>query len=134
MLSHLLACLSSQLTIPLPLFEFLACGVYRVSSFSFLNARLCGTLRMSTIVYNKQTLDLHVSRYRCLCTSTYWVEHNHYIHLRMCEPGLSSIQLRTAIIFHDFCCYTHDRVLLYLRRNAISYLTYEVGNRQIFNN
>jgi len=94
---------SSSLTkVPLPIFGFLARGVYHVPPFSFPKKLV--SLALYKYFYHQEVisspLDFSTLGY-------FFPKHEHYNHLRLCEHGLSSIVIKTTafvfrIIIHLF--------------------------------
>ncbi len=84
---------------PLPLFGFLARGVYLVPLLQFLvRLRHCGTFKVFT-PYPKDLGDFPaVSLVRNQATLAYlFARHEHYRHHSLCEHGLSSTVKTVAV-------------------------------------
>lgn len=81
--------------IPLPLFGFLARGVYLVPLLSFLQGlRHCGTLKVVKPYPKGLRFFLPLNQPYSQNTLAYELaRHEHYSHLRPCEHGLSSTTL-----------------------------------------
>src|SRR3954447_23788834 len=89
---------NSSEKVPLPLFGFLARGVYLVPPFSFLKRlRHCGTfIGIHTISLKDLGIFPAVSLVQAALAYEF-TRHEHYEHLSSCEHGLSSARMQMLL-------------------------------------